>query len=466
MTCDSCGRERLTVHWAGPLGGLRLCMDCYEKAGPPPQKEQLSKTTNQHEVIWTSLGDVDPRSVLWLWKPYIPLGKVTLVAGAPGHGKSQLTAMFAAFTTRGGFYPSDLAEPGRAVIVSSEDDIADTIVPRLMAANADVPMVETVNIRTTHPDGLTTDGLIRLPGDIEVLHRRLKRGDVRLVVFDPVVSFFARDHKTVGSQDVRDVLDPLRALAEVYSTSVVIILHLNKASEAKEWSARIAESHGFQAAARSILALGPDPEDEDGETGTRKVLALPKSSLAKRAGTSWRLEVKGAIVFSRKGVPIETSKIEFVEPCDVSADDLLMGREQTDVQQAAREFLEDFLGDEWRKVGDVQAAAIKAGHSWRTIERVRKTVCQRHKEAGVKHGAWWIALKTVEPFARARAQGTVALGDVGGLDANSGSTPSRPPKAGVSRARGGLDENGHQPDDLEWYRRQRDAQLGERWEDE
>jgi hypothetical protein len=91
----------------------------------------------------------------------------------------------------------------------------------------------------------------------------------RLVVMDPVASFFDRSHSTVSNQDVRDAFEPMVAIAQTYGIVIVIILHLNK-NESRDFASRIAESHGFQALARSVLALGPDPDDPDGARGARR----------------------------------------------------------------------------------------------------------------------------------------------------------------------------------------------------
>jgi putative DNA primase/helicase len=347
--------------------------------------------------------------------------------------------------------------------VSAEDDLADTVVPRLMAANADLRMVETVNARLEFVGGLTADGLIELPGDVMVLHERLKRGDVRLVVLDPVVSFFGGEHSSLSNQDVRKVLDPLKAMAETYATTIVAILHLNKSSEVREWASRIAESHGFQAVARSVIALGPDPEDGEGEAGSKKVLALTKANLIRRAGQSMRLEIAPATVWTAAGAPIETSRVELKGTCDVAADDLLMNDEQRHTLNAAREWLEDYLGEDWRKVGDVRSAALKEGHHWRTIERARGKITKTAKQTGVQHGPWWMALAT-----------TPSPGPpTGGLDGLAGlkgdSNAATPPRTPVTRTdNGGVDQERQDRrviDIAEWQRFEQ-RKLGERDDDD
>jgi hypothetical protein len=113
----------------------------------------------------------------------------------------------------------------------------------------------------------------------------------RLVIMDPVASFFERTHSTLVNQDIRDALGPIVAIAQTYGITVVIILHLNK-SESRDFMSRIAESHGFQALARSVLALGPDPDDPDGLRGSQKVIAVTKANLVKPGMYGMRCEVR------------------------------------------------------------------------------------------------------------------------------------------------------------------------------
>lgn len=420
------------------------------------------------QIIVTNLAGIEPIQLRFLWWPYLPLGKVVIVAGAPGHGKSQLTALMAAMATRASFYPSDVTEPARTLIMSAEDDLADTIVPRLLAVNADLSLVDTINVRTTYPDGLTAEGMIRIPGDVSTVYSFVKRyPDTRLVVLDPVVSFFGREHQSTVNQDVRDALDPLVAIAKAYAITVVVVLHLNK-SESRDFSARIAESHGFQALARCVLALGPDPDDVDGERGSKKVLAITKANLANAGNHALRCEVRPATVLDSHGDPIGTSELALTGKCEIAADDLLMPASERTARMEAAEWLDDFVGDRWVKVSDVRKAALSDGFHWRTVERVRSAGnYQRAKQPGVAHGPWWMASNTV---ARPTPP-TGGLGDLGDLeDRNNANTARNPwPMGGDvgNDANGANDANdANSATDLDGYRRERDRRLGERWDDD
>ena len=426
-----------------------------------------------------SLAGIEPRRQPFLWWPYLPLGKVVIVAGAPGHGKSQFTALIASMASRGTLYPGDVLEPSRSLLLCAEDDLATTVVPRLLAVNADLRMVETINVVMEYPSGLTATGLIRLPGDAEAIHAWAREYvDARLVVLDPVASFFDREHNTLFNQDIRDALAPLVAIAEGYGITIVVILHLNK-SESKDFANRIAESHGFQALARSVMAIGPDPDDPQRERGAKKILAVTKANLVKPGTYSMRCEIR-SVVLPGYAEPIETSELALLGKCDVSADDLLMGAGERETRMEAAEWLADFMDGGWRKVADVRKAATSDGFSWRTIQRIRKdSGYQREKEGDTPHGVWWMGAPNAGPRARDVHLGTggVApldqgdqsnglgnvdgLGDVGGV---GGSKDARPPvPSDESRARAREDKPLDDPGfDLDEYRKWEQRKLGER----
>jgi hypothetical protein len=152
-------------------------------------------------------------------------------------------------------------------MMCAEDDLDDTVVPRLLAVNADLRLVDFINVVTEYPGGLTSTGMIRLPGDVDpCTGGRSERADGAPGGHGPGgLLLRPLALHALSNQDVRDALEPMVAIAQMYGITIVIILHLNK-NESRDFAARIAESHGFQALARSVMALGPDPDDQDGAT--------------------------------------------------------------------------------------------------------------------------------------------------------------------------------------------------------
>lgn len=431
----------------------------------PEQKRKIDALRQpKRSIVVTNLSTITPRTAVFLWWPYLPLGKVVIVAGAPGNGKSQLAALMAGLATRGAF-PGDVLEPSRVLMMCAEDDLEDTVVPRLLAVNADVRLVDTINVVTEYPGGLTANGLIRLPGDAEAVHTWARDNvTARLIVLDPVASFFERKFSTFINQDVRDALGPLVAIAGAYGVTIVIVLHLNK-NESKDFATRIAESHGFQAMARSVMALGPDPDDPEGERGSKKVIAITKANLIKPGRFGLRCEVR-SVTLPGFTPPVETSELALTGKCDISADDLLMSSGDRTVRMEAAGWLADFIGERWVKVGDVRKAALSDGFHWRTIERIRiDQGYQRAKQPGVKHGPWWMAASTT----------TGGVPGTGGVDGLEGSTPPSPPVGGTppgdlegqdNQGANGVKDAKDAQDRLDEYRKFEQRKLGERDDDD
>lgn len=452
----------------------------------PEQRRKVDALLAPKEsIVVTSLADVEPRKMPFLWHPYMPLGRLVIVAGAPGHGKSQFSALIAAMASRGAL-PGDIKEASKVLMLCAEDDLAATVVPRLMAVNADVRQIDTINVRTEYPSGLTVTGMLQIPGDVEVMHEWVKANPTaRLIVLDPVVSFFDRSHNALYNQDVRAALGPLAAIAETFGVTVVVVLHLNK-SESKDFANRISESHGFQALARSVLALGPDPADPQGERGAQKVIALTKANLIKPGNHSIRCEVRSVTLTAGVPEPIETSELVLLGKCDISADDLLLSSGERTARVEAKDWLAEFVGDDgWRKASDVKKAAASDGISWRTIERARSTEgYQKLKGTGEQYAGWWIG----GPRAHARdvpkvvgldglggdergenqVRGPFGVDGVGGHGQDDSAIPPRPPTNGTSRAREGSWPANSKPsdDELADYRKHRDRMLGERDDEE
>jgi len=459
--------------------------DALVELGPSMTRRFLDRLFNDARPVQAPIPAVPPdvrvpvvirgsevriRPVRYLWRPWLPLGKVVILAGAPGQGKSQVAAFMAAATTTAGFLDGDVNTPANVVFLTAEDDLADTVAPRLLACGADMARWEAIVMRRTLPKGITADGLIKLPGDLDTLIERLDAGGVRLVVFDPVASFVGRDHSTYVNQDVRDVLDPVVAVAAHYGVAVVLVMHLNK-SESKTWATKIGESHAFQAVARTVVAVAPDPDDEDGEEGVDKIMAPTKMNLVRRErGLALKYRLTTTTVYDDDLVPVPTSMIAFTGHSSVAADDLLADQGERGVRREVLDFLLDALADGPVASNDLKADAKKLGVAWRSIQRYYREVCKSAKRAKSATGRMEYVYELTADHGR-----TSTLGATGALGTEDDPTTPETPGVGVrqrsddvvTEGNGELGEHGaHGADDLEWYRRRRDAMLGERWEDD
>jgi putative DNA primase/helicase len=335
-----------------------------------------------------SVADVRMQPVAWLWRDLVPLRKVTVLAGPPGQGKSTFATHLAALASMGSA-PGHLAgQPAHVVIASAEDDPEDTIKPRLVAAGADQRLVSLMDMREQGPDG-PVGGLIQLPRDALEVERAVQRVGARLVVFDPVVAFLDADHSAHREQDVRAALAPLKAMAERQDCAVVAVMHPNKA-DGNDPLRRIANSGAFTALARSVLLLGPDPEDEDGD---RRILALVKGNTRRAGhGCGLLLRIRQEVVQVEGQEPIPAPAVEVLGESTVDASELLGTREERSALGDATVWLRDLLADGPAAQKEIRAAAEEAGHSWRTVRRAKLSAGVKSMKLGGPGEPWAWAL--------------------------------------------------------------------------
>jgi len=233
----------------------------------------VSSITTTERTQLRPISATPMRRVEYLIEPFVPLGKLTDVAGQMGQGKSLLTELWAALVSTG---TANLAEPASVLMLAAEDDASDTIRPRLEAAGADTERVYVLD-----DDALDADRIATYCAEL---------GDVRLVTVDPLTGFFPRGVDAWNTPQVRHFLRPLIDLAQRQHFALLGIQHVNRSS-ASDPLARIADAQGIPQVARSVLLWGPDPDDPDGDGGSTKVLASAKSNLVRgNPAASFRIE--------------------------------------------------------------------------------------------------------------------------------------------------------------------------------
>jgi len=275
--------------------------------------------------------DVQVRRVEWLWQHRIPRGKITLLEGDPGLGKTTILLDLAARTSSGRSMPGDTsgraAEHAGVVYLSAEDDDGDTIRPRLEAAEADLDRVH-----------LWADAsLPMLPEDINIIGKVIVANDAQLVVFDPGVAFLGGEGDGNRDANVRQALAPLRGVCEQTGAAAVLLRHLNKNANSGNALYRGGGSIAWIAAARSALLSAKDPDDHD-----QMVLACTKANLGPQASSlAYRLQpVEVAIA----GTQV---RIEWLGESDHDAHDLLEPKRQgrSEKREACAEWLREKLAN-------------------------------------------------------------------------------------------------------------------------
>lgn len=331
----------------------------------------------------TLLSDVTATCIEWLWGGYIPLGKITVGDGDPGLGKTMLYAAdLAARVTNGDAMPDGSpGVPGGAgvIIFTAEDDPADTLQPRFVAAGGDLSKVMVVTT-IQRPDPDTGELMDRLPSfnDLAFIERKIMRVKAKLVIFDPFIAFLPSTINSFRDQDVRSALAPLSRLAQKSGAAFVLIRHLNKGNFGNALY-RGGGSIGIIGAARSGLLVVKDPDDEN-----VRIFGSTKSNLGKPM-PSWKYR----IAETEAGSPV----IHWEGQSERSASDLLNAagdRDTTSKLEAACDLLRNVLKDGAHTEEHLKDQAKAQGISLATLRRAKKVLGVESEKVGVGKMGYWL----------------------------------------------------------------------------
>ncbi len=400
-TCPACATDALTVReveWndSRPRARLDCTAGCQEHAiltalGLTERDLRSSKRLIPDEHVRgrrlsvRRASEITACEVTWLWDQRLPLGKLCVLAGPAGQGKSLFTADLAARVSQGELDGHLLGHPAAVVLITGEDDPEDTITPRLIAAGADTDRVLLVD--HAGPDGARSP--LTLPRDAEQLAETIAAHAVRLVIVDPIVSFLDDGYDAYKNQKVRRALGPLHFAAQQLGCAVLLVLHPNK-TQTNDPAVRIGESYAFQALSRSVLVLGPDPKDPDGERGRRKALAVAKSNLATAGSHALAFEIVPVSIDTDDGT-ITTQRVTLTGPRDdLHARDLLGPPSEGGRLEAAADWLAAELEDGPRPAREINRAARAAGYGPATLKRAKRRLGVRSERTGgiAEEGAW------------------------------------------------------------------------------
>jgi hypothetical protein len=327
----------------------------------------------------TRLADVAPEPVSWLWPGRIARGKLTLLVGDPGLGKSFLSIDLAARVTRGWGWPDGAAgppEPGNVVLLTAEDDLADTVRPRLDAAGADAGRVCAIEAIGWSERGGQRRRAVRLDTDMPLVERAIADvGDVRLVVVDPI-SAYSGDVDSHKNAELRGLLSELSEMAQRHKLGVVGVTHVNKAREGQAIY-RVTGSIAYVAAARAAWLVARDPRDGEGR---QRVFVPIKNNIGPdQTGLAFRLDaVAGG------GVPIVAWDRE---PVTLTADEVLAARRGPSEVDRAAAWLRDALAGGPAAADDVRRRAEAAGISPGTLRRAKELMGVLSRREGFGPGS-------------------------------------------------------------------------------
>ena len=303
-------------------------------------KQQELDASRNTKLVIECAADILPERVEFLWPGRIAIGKQSLIAGEAGLGKSQITISMAAAVTTGGPWPcgEGNAPLGSVVFLSAEDGASDTVIPRLMAAGADRTKVFIV--RAVRDDDGKGRRAFNLQSDLEHLGAEItKRGDVRLVVIDPISSYLGPKVDSHVNSVVRGVLEPVSEMASRLRVAVVSVTHPPKATGTTAIN-RFIGSIAFVAAARAAFMVTRDPDDAN-----RRLLLPVKNNLAPLGkGFAFRLEQR---IVGDPGKCIVASAVVWESlPIDITADAALQA---ADAKRAVTHLQAQRLKSFWRR---------------------------------------------------------------------------------------------------------------------
>lgn len=333
------------------------------------------------------LSSIEPQSVEWLWPGRIALGKVTLLCGNPGLGKTFLTLDAAGRVSNGLYWPDGTgpAPLGEVVILSGEDGAADTIRPRLDAISADVERIFILDgVRSHDEEGKPIKRQVNLKRDVEHLRKMLQsRPEIRLVIIDPISQYLGNvdSHKNA---EVRSVLGPLGELAEEFNVAILSVTHLSKGVGPAIY--RAMGSLAFVAQARAAFAIVKSPTDEE----LRFFLPIKNNLASKPDGLAYRI-VDGRMVWSPD--PVAADVDELVSP---SSPKKSSGGKLDEAVEWMRERLQDESEIESETFREEME---QAGITFATFKRAKASLKLKSRKGRGQHGRWMVSLLKVVPDA-------------------------------------------------------------------
>jgi hypothetical protein len=294
----------------------------------------------------------------WLWPNFIPPDKIGILDGDPDLGKSLIALDLCARLSTGRPFPDGQPGPGpcNALVLSAEDTVSHTIVPRLRQAGADMQRVFVWQHESSDEDWPW-----RFPTHVKRLEDALTRTDARLAVIDPIMAFLDDRVNSGSDQSVRRALTPLMQVAERRRCALLMHRHLNKQGGGKALYRGLG-SIAFVAACRFAMLVGRDPKDPN-----RWVLSQVRNSLA---------GLQPSLAYRITGADKTTASVEWLGSSPYSANQLLTSKGCTEPNPRveAADFLKKFLAGGPRTSQEIWQAAQKAGLTKRTLQRAKRSL--------------------------------------------------------------------------------------------
>jgi len=343
------------------------------------------------ELVTTEATNLEMCGVDWLWPGRFARGKFGLIAGLPDMGKGQIAVFIVAAATAGIALPCGEGHmpQGNVIWFNAEDGARDTVIPRLIAAGADLNRVHFVNCARVGGKNKT----FSLVTDLPLLRKAIERiGNVVLIIIDPVSAYVGVGKvDSRSATDVRGVLTPLKDMAEELHVAVIGIAHFNKKDDIKSALLRVSDSIAYVAAARHVYAVLDDPEDKNS-----KLFIKAKNNLAKDT-TALRYGMNVATVGRDEKLGVDISAPYIVwhgQHVEITANEAMQGAEGKTRQREAKEFLLERLRGGPANSDDLIDEAKQEGIAVATLRRAKKELGIKSRRQGGSKGAWFWELSS------------------------------------------------------------------------
>lgn len=364
-------------------------------------KDDLLKATQEAElstsadplragrrVKLTSASQVKIAPVKWLWSTEgqgrIPAGCLSLIAGREGIGKSLFAIQTLADLTRGELEGAFYGTPKHVIVAATEDSLTHTLVPRLMAAGADLERVHFAEMET--PEG-QVDELV-LPRDIAEIEATILEYQPAALVLDPLISRLAAGLDTHRDADTRRGLEPLVALAGRANITILGLIHLSKANTTDPLT-QIMGSKAFAAVARAVIYCMVDPDDDD-----IRLVGQAKNNLGRMDIPALSYKVTSKLVQQGPDGDIRAGKIEWCGPVERSIREAVYEAQtappiEKSAVEAAESWLLHYLSNKALASQEVKKAARAAGHAERTLKRAFRKLNGMKQDMGWPRETYW-----------------------------------------------------------------------------
>ena len=351
---------------------------------PPPRREAGRRAT----LTWAHT--IEPEPVVWAWKDgghgRLPAGSVSIAAGREGTGKSSCGIWLASQVTRGTLPGSLFGIKRRVLYVAVEDSWKHTLVPRAMAAKADLSLIGRFEVVVNTVDDRETSTTLSLPYDNALLQRAITDNEVALVVIDPLLSVIGGHIDTHRNREVRDALDPLVRIADETGAVIFGIAHFNK-SGGTDAASLISGSGAFKDVPRSVFGFARDDENET------RIMSQVKNSLGRDDLPSRTYAIETVTIKTSKGAA-ETGRFVFTGETDRTVADVL--RESQRGPDGGRMAADHFIAAYLRGAGgeasanEVIQAGEAAGFKAGTLKNARNKVADTRSTGFTDKTHMWV----------------------------------------------------------------------------